>query len=237
MNLYIDIETIPDIKFRGDLIVSPPANMSKPETITAWETGEGKYAGEKEAAIEKEFRKLAFDGGRGKIICLAFAFDNSDVEAYGHPDYSESQILTQFLNVLADRVYETPGRPEPIKWVGHYITGFDLRFIWQRCVINNIRPKVTIPYDAKPWSDNVFDTCSTWKGASSSAGSLDMLCKAFGYEGKNGMDGSKVYDNYLAANHQKIIDYCKHDVELVRQIHKRMTFVPVIQSAKAATPF
>lgn len=236
MNIYIDIETLPNPAFRGDITVSPPGNMSKPETIAKWrEECE-------QQAIEAEFRKLGLDGTRGQIFCIAWALDDGEVscisqDQYPSSDSPEGTVLFAFIQALKGSFYATPGKPEVIKWVGHYITGFDLRFIWQRCVVNNIKPTVTIPYDAKPWGDNVFDTCSQWKGSGSSSGSMDAICKAFGIDGKGDMDGSKVYDEYLAGNYQKIVDYCKGDVERVRQIHKRMTFAPVIKSAKAATLF
>ena len=193
--------------------------MSKPETIQKW-----KEECEQQV-IDAEFRKLGLDGTRGQIFCIAWAFDNMPVTA-ACSTLGEGQTLTEFLNAVDDMVHLKQGRPQALKWIGHYITGFDLRYIWQRCVVNNIRSEIEIPYKAKPWDNNVFDTCIEWKGQgqSNSSGSMDAICKAFGIEGKGDMDGSKVYDEYLAGNYQKIIDYCKDDVERVRKIHKRMTF-------------
>lgn len=233
MNLYIDIETIPDPKFRGDITVSPPGNMSKPETIQKWrEECE-------QQAIDAEFRKLGLDGTRGKIFCIAWAIDNEGPICVSAKAESEAALLAAFVADIKSRLYQTPGKPETLKWIGHYITGFDLRFIWQRCVVNGIRPSIEIPYKAKPWDNNVYDTCIEWKGQgqSNTSGSLDAICKAFGIEGKGDMDGSKVYNEYLAGNYQKIIDYCKDDVERVRQLHRRMTFAPIVQQAKTAALF
>lgn len=223
--LYLDVETLPDPKFKEDIKVSPPGNMSKPETIEQWEKGEGKYAGAKEAAIEAEFRKFGLDGTKGQIFCIAWAFGDKPVEVYSTQLVNEKTMLKQFVDNIRKNLYATDGRPEPLKWIGHYITNFDLRFIWQRCVINGVKPSVNIPYDAKPWADNVFDTCIEWKGLhGQSSGSLNDLCKAFGLEGKGDLDGSKVYEEYLKGNYQEIVDYCKDDVEKVRQLYKRMTF-------------
>lgn len=222
--LYLDVETIPDIKFKGDIVVSPPGNMSKPETIEQWEKGEGKYAGVKESAIDNEFRKLSFDGTRGQIFCIAWAFDDGEIFSADMKLGSESAALELFLMCLKDKVYAEDGRPETIKWIGHYITGFDLRYIWQRCVINQVKPSIRIPYDAKPWSDNIFDTCIEWKGSGSSSGSRSALCKAFGIDAQEGIDGSEVYDAYLAGEYQKIVDHCRDDVEQVRKMYKMMTF-------------
>jgi hypothetical protein len=195
--------------------------MSKPETIQKWK--EECEAG----AVETEFRKLGLDGTRGQIFCIAWAFDDEPVTYACAKDRAlgnEVRTLSSFIASVHSRINEKLGRPQALKWIGHYITGFDLRFIWQRCVVNNVKPSIEIPYKAKPWDNNVFDTCIEWKGSGSSSGSMEAICKAFGIEGKGDMDGSKVYDEYLAGNYQKIIDYCKDDVERVRKIYKQMNF-------------
>lgn len=113
------------------------------------------------------------------------------------------------------------------KWVGHYITGFDLRFIWQRCVINQVKPTIAIPYDAKPWDDRIFDTKIAWTGCSqySGAGSLDKLSSVLLGEGKGDINGANVYDYFLQGDIDKIVEYNKKDVEMTRQLYKMMNFV------------
>ena len=110
-------------------------------------------------------------------------------------------------------------------WIGHYITGFDLRFLWQRCVINELPPGFHIPKDAKPWDARVFDTKIEWSGMQSTGtGTLGAVCKSMGYDGKGDIDGSKVWDYVKEGRIQEVADYCKDDVEKVRILHKRMTF-------------
>ena len=57
-----------------------------------------------------------------------------------------------------------------------------------------------------------------WCGNRDSIG-LDELCKILGIEGNGDMDGSKVYDMWLAGEHEKIGEYCSQDVEKVRAIN------------------
>ena len=93
-------------------------------------------------------------------------------------------------------------------------------------MINGVRPLIEIPYDAKPWDDNIFDTYIAWTGGSSrysGAGSLGALSPVFGLH-KGDMDGSQVYDYYLAGRLDEIASYNKKDVEDCRTLHKRMTF-------------
>jgi hypothetical protein len=51
--------------------------------------------------------------------------------------------------------------------------------------------------------------------------SLDKIAKFLGLEGKeDGIDGSKVYDMWLEGQLEKIENYCRDDVELVREVYK-----------------
>ena len=74
---------------------------------------------------------------------------------------------------------------------------------------------------AKPWDGCIADTMLLWDAKAFA--SMDKLCKAFGLEGKGDMDGSKVAETWLA-DPQKVIDYCKCDVERTRELYKRLTF-------------
>jgi hypothetical protein len=39
-----------------------------------------------------------------------------------------------------------------------------------------------------------------------------------------GMEGSRVYDEFLTGNHDRIAEYCLQDVQMVRAIFYRMVF-------------
>jgi hypothetical protein len=225
-NLYIDIETIPGqsdwAKQEAADRVKHPATHKKQETIDKW------YAENAESSAEDIWRKQSFDGSRGEIICISWALDDGDIQTVSVDGRTEARMLSGFfgsllfaLNGLATSDYTA----SHITWIGHYVTGFDLRFLWQRCVINNVQPTIRIPYNAKPWSDDVFDTKIEWAGLQSTGtGSLDATCKALGYAGKGDIDGSKVWDYYRDGRIAEIVEYCKDDVHKARLLHKRMTF-------------
>ena len=226
--LHIDIETIPsqkpgvfaDIKAN----IKAPATMSVQATIDKWQ--EEKSFG---AAME-QYRKQSFDGALGEIISIAWALDDGDV----HVEYrgkdsntTEAQLLAAFFHGINNLVDKYGQKVHISTWSGHYITGFDLRFIWQRCVMNGIRPLVHLPYDAKPWDSKVFDTKVAWTGSGqySGIGSLDALSKVFGLEGKGDIDGSKVYDYWLAGRIEEIAEYNRQDVEKCRALYNKMNFI------------
>lgn len=223
MNLYLDIETIPD-QSQGALEtylegIAPPGNYKKQESIDKW------MAENAVNEAEKEWRKTSLNGTKGEIISIGLAIDNDEPIIISRTlNEGEDEMLKALMNFLEHTFMKKGAFRKPV-WVGHYITGFDLRFIWQRCVVNNVRPVISIPFEAKPWGDEVYDTCLKWTGLKgNSSGSLDDMSKAFGLQGKDGMDGSKVWDAIKAGEYEKVFDYCKQDVELTRSIYKRMNF-------------
>jgi len=223
MNIYLDIETVPtqrdDFKEKIAEGVSAPKTITKAETLAKWE------ADKKPGAVDEVYRKTALNGTYGEIICICWAIDDEEVLGVSRTlEGDEGIMLEQFYSQIAPRLHE-PGKPAIPCWIGHYITEFDLRFIWHRSVVNNIKPSFVIPYAAKPWSDFVFDTKIEWTGLKSTgAGTLDDVCTALDIPGKGDLDGSKVWGAILEGRYDEVFEYCKDDVEKVRQLHKRMTF-------------
>lgn len=223
--LFIDIETIPsqDISIKNDIAqdVKPPANYKTEEAITKW------YAKNEEVEFEKRYRKTALCGTVGEVICISWAIDDSEIHhVYRELGQSEAEMLIDFMLQLQKALPERKdGKLEAPIWVGHYITGFDLRFLWQRYVLNNIQPIVEIPYKAKPWDKDVFDTKIEWAGTLPTGyGTLDMLSRIMGYKPKGDITGATVWDAVLAGRYIDIAEYCDDDVERTRNIYKRMHF-------------
>jgi hypothetical protein len=136
----------------------------------------------------------------------------------------EKELLESFFSCLSQQLARTDGLVGMPTWCAHNGTNFDFRFLWQRCVINGVKPSVHVPYDAKPWGD-VIDTLYLWKGVKAAGGSLDAICRAFGIPGKGDMDGSKVWDAVNEGRIDEVAEYCRDDVDKLRQIHKRMMFL------------
>jgi len=219
--ITFDIETLPsdDSGIIADIAagIKPPGNLKKAETIEAWERDE------KPAAVLEAVRKTGLDGTYGRICCIGFAVDDEPVEcSFGN----EEDVLRNFFRWLngAARISDYTDRQSAI-FVGHNVLSFDLRFLWQRCVVNGIRPPAIIPFNAKPWDGKVFDTMTAWNPARERSISLDKLCRALGVPSSKGdLDGSKVAEYWQAGRHQEVAAYCMADVEAVRQCHRKMVF-------------
>ena len=78
-------------------------------------------------------------------------------------------------------------------------------------------------FSAKPWSEEIADTMLMWSSDPHKRGSMDRICRALGLGGKGDFDGSMVAATW-PVDPQKVIDYCKQDVERTRQMFKRLTF-------------
>lgn len=216
-SVFIDIESIRSqelwVKEYVAETVKPPGNMKKAETIAKWEIEE------KASAIDEAMEKCVFDGAMNHIICIGVAIDDHAPVAFQAADpRNEKDILAEFFDYLAGNVGQWGVNN---RYVGHNISGFDLRVIKQRSMILGIRPPAWIPFDNKPWDKNPYDTMMQWDQRNPIK--LDKLARAFGIEGKS-MDGSKVYEMWKSGLMEQIVAYCKCDVEMVRKVYKRMTF-------------
>lgn len=215
--LYLDIETIPAqteaAKERVASTVKPPAQMKKADTIAAWEKEQ------KAAAVEEAIAKTSFDGGMGHVCCIGFALNDGRIysESIKTP-LEEKEAIENFIEKInANRQSDW----SPLQIVGHFVAGFDVRFLTQRAIVLGVRLPAWWPKDPKPWSREVFDTMAVWAGAKGSI-SLDALCFALGLEGKGDVDGSMVAQMFADGKHIEIAEYCRDDIERVRRVHQKM---------------
>jgi 3'-5' exonuclease len=159
-------------------------------------------------------KRLSLSAMTAKICCLGYAVEpplDSTVEVL-HGD--EQEILKGFWKLAADCNL----------FVGHNILDFDLRFIYQRSVIHQIKPSREIPF-ARFRNAPIYDTMQEWSKWGREHASLDALSKALGVPSpKESLDGSKVYPCYRAGKLTEICEYCKRDVDSVRQVYRWLTF-------------
>lgn len=247
MNVFIDLETLPTLPTEPALAaiaetIKAPASMSKPETIADWHAGNGKYAGEKAAAIDAAYRGTALDGGKGHIFSVGFAVEfgdpqlvawippEADTRAWGESlkngplvtvADSEGQLLEAFFDLLLPQLGKRPPH-----WVGHFCSsirgGFDLPFLFQRCVIQRVQP----PVDLNQWGrhgQHFFDTSTAWAGYKGVVG-LKNLCDILGISHDDDIDGAEVWDRYQAGDFAAILEHNFADVARLQAVYRRLTF-------------
>ena len=139
------------------------------------------------------------------------------IDAEGH-EHDEREMLQAFLNFMS--VFD----PDTDEVVGHNLISFDLPFIFQRCLINNLKAKPFVnlgDYNMR----GVFDTMRHWwLGDRRSRVSLDDIAWAMGFESSKTavVEGSKVFDLYHAGRLAEIREYNLNDVRLTRKVYERM---------------
>jgi predicted PolB exonuclease-like 3'-5' exonuclease len=166
-------------------------------------------------------KKLSLSAATAKILCLCYAIEPSASGTVEVLQGEEADIIKNFWKLAVDCNL----------FVGHNILDFDLRFIYQRSVIHQIKPSRDIPF-ARFRNAPIFDTMHEWSKWGREHVSLDALSKALGIPSpKENLDGSKVYPYYRAGRIPEIVEYCKRDVDSVRQVYRRLTFTKVPGSA------
>lgn len=159
-------------------------------------------------------KKLSLSALTAKIICICYAIEppiGCEVQVL---QGEETEIINAFWKLATDCNL----------FVGHNILDFDLRFIYQRSIIHQIKPSRDLPF-ARFRSAPIYDTMQEWSKWGREHASLDTLSKALSIPSpKENLDGSKVYPYYRAGKLVEIVEYCKRDVDSTRQLYRRLTF-------------
>jgi DNA polymerase elongation subunit (family B) len=187
---------------------------------------DAKYA-EIDSGMEEKRLKTSFDGMYGRIACIAWAVDDGPVQSTIATDSEYEAIDAFYAAVIEASQIKTYSSDVSyaVTFCGHNVAGFDLPFLKHRSIILGIKPPSALlkAMNAKPWDGCIADTMLMWSAEREKRTSLDRLCKALGIPGKDGFDGSMVADTW-PDDPQKVIDYCKDDVERTRKIYKRLTW-------------
>ncbi|MCD4651271.1 MAG: ribonuclease H-like domain-containing protein [Candidatus Cloacimonetes bacterium] len=214
--IYIDLETVidtsPGAKERILSELKPPGNISKPETIAKW------WQDKAPGIAEEQLLKTGLNPMYGSIISISWAFNAKPVEGIIRKlNESEKELIEAFYDVLLDT------NTDYLKWIAYPIR-FDLPFLLKRSIINNVRPPIGIPDER---SKNAFCPMNWWHGWHIHDGnsSLDTLCKTLGIPGKGDMTGKDVWPAIQAGKYEKVLAYNKSDVEMLRQVHRRLKFL------------
>lgn len=202
------------------------------ETLPPDKSSSGDNAREDHASCtDEDFRQLALDGDYGRVLTIGLTVERDSQIIHSGLLGRERQTMLFHL----DEARTLRGFWKLLKGfnpcrdliVGHNVLDFDLPFLYKRSVIHRVRPSVELSF-ARYRSQPIFDTMHQWnKWSPRKFVSLDRLAKVLGLESskEQGIDGSRVYDKFCAGCHTEIADYCMRDVELVREIYYRMSFV------------
>jgi hypothetical protein len=226
----LDIETLalPDFRERVGLQLERTMRLGNMRLEQ-----QQRYLEDIAAEEERCYQLGALSASSGRIVCLAVhvgPVPGMEIEGaeHNHSEHvfgvdgdgfeeDEKHALTGFLNLLKDF------DPDTDEIVGHNILGFDLPFIFQRCLVNsiNVRPFIDL---SEFRVRGVFDTMHHWWLGSKRFISLDDIAWALGIESSKTAEaeGSKVFEMYQANKLAEIREYNLNDVRVTRKVYERM---------------
>jgi len=185
------------------------------------------------AEEERVYQLGSLNATSGRVLSIAVhvgpvpgtegaGFTNDNTEhAFGIDEdgneQPEAQALKEFLALMADF------DPECDLIVGHNIINFDLPFIFQRCLANNIVIKPFIDL-SEFHVRGVYDTMRAWWLGGRNRVALDDIAWALGIESSktSEVEGSRVFELYQAGRLAAIREYNLNDVRVTRKVYERM---------------
>lgn len=219
MNIFIDIETIPDQRegaaSAASSRISAPSNYKDPDKIKAYVEEKGAEA----------WRKTSLDGTYGQLFCIGFAINDEPAMVGVAADLTleaEAALLCSFWDNALGGVIPTKA---PV-WIGHNVA-FDLSFLWKRHVVHQVQPLTRIPHGDAPWSGGIGDTMITWTGQRTQFISLDELLSALSIPSGDPIEGSEVWDYVSSGATDVVVEHCRRNVEETREAWKRMRLVGI----------
>lgn len=200
VKMFLDIETL-------------PADEKDKETLLDIYTRKSEKSKKDIGSFEEFLENTGFDGSFGRICCFGYTIEDGPVKSL---DGDEAQMLRDFWSAAA-----------PIDlFIGFNIIDFDMRFIYQRSIIQGVKPTKLLNF-ARYRCEPIYDIMWEWiKWGNTPKPSLHSLAKALGLKSskESGIEGKDVAKAFLDGRIKEICKYCEADVEVTRQIFHKMTF-------------
>ncbi len=229
----IDIETIPLPAFKQRAAQRLERALQRGKMS---EEQQARYFEDQTAEEQRAFRVGSLTATSGRVLSIAVHVGSiPDREIKGlepsesehvlgidsdGQEQSEKEALTDFLALIRSFDADTD------EIVGHNVIGFDLPFIFQRCLVNNIvvRPFVNL---AEFNVRGVYDTMHRWWLGSRNRVALDDIAWALGIESSktDEVEGSRVFELYQAGKLAEIREYNLNDVRVTRKVYERLVSI------------
>ena len=205
--LVFDIESIPDIAGLR-LLRDDPADWTDEQVYQAWLT-------ERKEKGQSDFMPLHLQ----RVLVISVVFRNAEglrVHSFVDRDgQSEGKVVQTFFHSIEKH------QPQLVSWNGG---GFDLPVIHYRAMLHKLTAARYWDMGGEDqsfkWNNyisryhtrhtDLMDLLALYSGRANAP--LDQLATLFGFPGKMGMDGSRVWEAYQEGRIADIRNYCETDV-------------------------
>jgi hypothetical protein len=176
------------------------------------------------AALEPEF---------AKVICISMGMIvNNGIAIKSYAGDDEGQLLRDFNHDLE----VTQSNVRGLMLGGWAVVGFDVPFIFKRCMVNRIRPcSLLETAGEKPWTltEKLLDLKDLWKGTAFYPTSLICASVAMGLphskDDISGADVGRVYYEEGAKGLERIRIYCEKDVWNTANLFRALRFEELLE--------
>ncbi|WOV93148.1 MAG: hypothetical protein R1F52_00470 [Candidatus Nitrosoabyssus spongiisocia] len=217
-NLFIDIETIPDIK--------PELYLDSQRRV---ESGELTRNSE-----EKELYWLSQRGAlnplEGKVMLITYQINDAHIFRLKEWESDEKTILRKFFDILSDLSYGSS--KDRLHIIGHNILSFDIFFLYNRMIKKEIFEKKFIYQRliSRPMFIDFLQMHLPLNNFTSRGLKHDVLAHAYQLPTKE-TQGSGAITDYFEGNFDKILEYSKKEF-VYPQMYKKITENGLISKEK-----
>lgn len=238
LRIFLDIETIPpDDEVKVHLkpciiekILRSHKSITKSQKSDSNDDSDDINKSGQATYSDELFRTLALHAEIGRILCIGVILEKDGMEwrkgIFGYDTKSEVFHLDEKKSLRGFwKLLKKEFNPRSDLIVGHNIMDFDLPFIYKRSRILKVKPSFQFSF-ARYRSHPIYDTMREWAlwNLRECTISLSLLAELLRIDliKTEGIDGSRVYDEFLAGNHSLIAEYCLQDVEVTRAVYHQM---------------
>jgi len=212
VQLFFDIETLPQGDYPDRDEVKIPKNITKLETIENYI----------DRNIEDTFRKRALVPHEGRIFCIGGILCVADKEdmPFMITGVDNNVVINNFWELITTQLVKKDWHN--IEFIGHNIMDFDMPFIFLNTLKYAKKFSSIVPSKGHRMVDTMREFSYHAYGSNAYI-KLETACKFFDIDVKStDLDGSKVYDYYLDGRTDEIKEYCMEDVRAVKKLYHKM---------------
>lgn len=228
--IFLDVESVPPPEELRPLIKPAVVKKLCRKNSLAFPNGQDEEQ-TGNSCTDEQFRLLALHAEYGRVLAIGMIVEQDWQVVHcgllgrerpsGRFHLDERRTLRSFWKLLDDF---NVGRDLVI---GHNLMDFDLPFLYKRSRINRVHPSILFSF-ARYKSAPIYDTMREWAHWNPHEAHISLVELAeilkVGMTKTDGMDGGRIYDEFLAGNHDRIAEYCLRDVQMARAIFYRMVF-------------